>query len=579
MASRRSGLRLFSLTAVWVCLNGVACTGKIESPAERPSGGKASGGGAGGGTGQPGDPPRDPADPRDPAAPPAPVPGKPALGEAALRRLTSEQYRNALVDLLGLSAAEAAPLQLAEDARLSGLLSIGAAVTSVSGRATELFEQAADQVGARLFADSARRAALLGCDPAAGTCLETFLARFGRRAFRRPLAAEELERYLAVARTGATKAGDPWAGARTAVVALLQSPHFLYRVELGQAEPGDPTRLRLGAFEVASRLAFFVTNRPPDDQLLDAAQQDRLGDEQLAEHARRLLASPHAVAAVESFYDDYLDLGSLATLAKDAAAFPMFTDAIKADLRAETVRTLRTLTFDEERDFRTVFQDRTTFLTPALARFYGLPAPAGGATARAETAAERAGLLMQASLLALHAHDSHTSPSRRGKFVRETLLCQTIPDPPPNIETNLPPASGALDTTRKRVEAHVANPACSGCHALMDPIGLALENFDAVGRYRTTEGGAPIDAHGALDGKDFTGPLGLAEAVAAHPEVPACFAATILRQASGGLLVGEKELVADLGRRFEEGRFNVRALLLAVVSHPAFRFVRPSQGG
>jgi hypothetical protein len=550
----------------FACLSGSACTGKIDpsstSAPPAPEGGSSSGRpGAPGPNGTPG-----------PNGAPG-VTGKPVLGQAALRRLTATQYRNAIGDLLGTSSAAAVKLE--DDARLNGLTSIGASVTSVSTRGTELFEQSADQVVSAALSDPARRSSLVGCEPGQAACLQQFVSRFGRRAWRRDLSTEEVARYVALAQRGATRAADPWAGLRWALTALLQSPHFLYRVELGRADPADPGRRLLTPFELASRLAFFLTDRPPDDSLLEAAARDDLSPAGLEAQARRLLSLPAAVAAVETFYDDYLDLGGLAELTRDAA----FTATLKAALRAETVQTLRALTFDEGRDFRSVFTSRATFLTPELSRFYGLDSATGRGEYPAATV--RQGLLMHGSLLALTAHDTTTSPTRRGKFLRETVLCQSIPDPPPNVQTTLPGSDGGKTTTRQRVQAHAQDPACATCHALMDPIGLGLENFDASGRYRTAEDGRPIDASGTLDGVAFDGPAGLARAVSEHPGLAACFTNTVLRQAAGALLVtpDEQGVAGDLERRFREAAHSVRALLLEVVTHPGFRHVRPSEGG
>jgi hypothetical protein len=557
--ARREVCPLGAVALAWLLL--ASCTGRIASDGEpgapddpRPGGGKPAAGipGSTGGAGAPA--------------------AATSLGEAALRRLTSRQYRHAIEDLLGAQAAAALTVTLEGDARLNGLTAIGATFTALSPRAGELQEQAADQVVAAALADNARRAALIGCDPGQGGCLETFLARFGRRAWRRPLSAEETQRLAALARQPATR-GDAWTGLRSAISAILQSPHFLYRVELGQ--PTSDGRRQLDPFELASRLSFLLVDRAPDDALLDAAGTGRLAQPaELETQARRLLASPSAAQAMESFYADYLDLDRLLGLEKSD---PAFTDTLRAAMRAETVQTLRAATFDQGRDLRASFTSRETFVTPELARLYGLPVPTGSSPAT--YTGPRAGLLMHAGLLALYAHETRTSPTRRGKFVRETVLCQSIPDPPANVDVNLPaPAPGG--TTRARLADHSRDPACASCHALMDPLGLALENFDLIGRYRSDEAGVPIDASGALDGVTFRGPEGLAQAVAQHPALPGCFAVTLLRQASGNLLAtaGEEALATALERSFAAAGFDVRALLLALVTHPAFPFVRPSPG-
>jgi hypothetical protein len=487
-----------------------------------------------------------------------------ALGPASLRLLTIAQYRNAIEDLFGADTLAKATVELEPDARLNGLSAIGAGVTAVSPRATELYQQAAEAIAGAVLADGAR-AAQVACEPQQAGCLEGFVGRVGRRAWRRTLAPEETARYVALAR----RSGDLWAGVRLALATLLQSPNFLYRVELGRPDPSAAGQRLLDSFEVASRLAFFLTNRPPDDALLDAAARGALGPDELRVHAMRLLSSPRAVAAVESFYGDYLGLADLADLTKAA---PAFTPSLRAAMRDESLRTLRALTFEEGRDLREVFTTRTTFVTGELARFYGVPAPAGAEPGRIElpAAGPRAGLLMHAGLLALNAHENSTSPTRRGKFVREILLCQSIPDPPPNVDTTLP-ATAPVNTTRGRVEAHQANPACATCHALMDPIGLGFERFDAAGAYRDRENGNAIDASGALDGGAFGGALELVQALSRHADVPGCFVTTLLRQAAGAVLEtpGERAVAGALAERFAAA-LDLRALLLGVVTHPAF---------
>jgi hypothetical protein len=550
----RHAFERYRIVVIGASLAGLACTGRIggavgdRAPAMKPP--PSSG---------------EMADP--PSVPPGTAEGA-ALGAASLRLLTVAQYRSAVEDLFGAQALAQVTLDLEPDARLNGLSAIGAGVSAVSPRATELYQQAGEAIAAVVLADGAR-AAQVGCDPQQAGCLEGFVGRVGRRAWRRPLSVEESARYVALAR----RAGDAWGGLRLALAALLQSPHFLYRVELGQVDPSAPGQRRLDPFEAASRLAFFLTNRAPDDALLDAAARGALGPSELRAQAMRLLGSPRAVAAVESFYGDYLGLDELADLTKAA---PAFTPALRAAMREESLRTLRVLTFEEGRDLREVFTSRTTFVTPELARFYGVSAPAGTEPARIELpdAGPRAGLLTQAGLLALNAHETSTSPTRRGKFVRELLLCQSIPDPPPNVDTTLP-ATAPVNTTRGRVEAHQANPSCATCHALMDPIGLGFERFDAAGAYRDRENGNPIDASGALDGVAFDGARELAAAVARHPDVPGCFVTTLLRQAAGAVLESpdERALAASLAARFAT-RLDLRALLLAVVTQPAFLRLR-----
>jgi hypothetical protein len=242
-------------------------------------------------------------------------------------------------------------------------------------------------------------------------------------------------------------------------------------------------------------------------------------------------------------------------------------------MRTETLRTLRTLLFERELDFRDVFTTGTTFVDAELAELYGVRRPSGSGFAEVTLPAsgERAGLLTHASFLATHAHPGRTSPTRRGKFIRESLMCQSIPAPPPNVNTALP-EMGSARTLRDKLDAHRSNPACAGCHTLMDPVGLALERFDGVGAYRQTDNGVTIDASGDLDGMPFDGARGLGMALARDPDVASCFARTVLRYARGALEdPSETALVDALNARFASARYSLRALMLAVVEQSAFR--------
>ena len=538
--------------------------------------------------GQPVDSRSDAPDPGDPGGGRPGFPGGPVvasgfLGGPVLHRLTLSQYRNVLSDLLGIDMVPAG-LEIDLDARLNGLLSIGSTQQPMSPRATEQMEQVVNSMLTTLFADPQRRMQLVGCDPAQGACLGDFLSRFGRRAWRRPLSADEQRRLVTLAQMGTSKTnGDAWAGPRYAVAALLQSPHFVFRVELGTPDAADASRRMLTAYETASRLSFLLTNGGPDQGLLDAAAANKLGTSvEIEAQAMRLLSGPRAALAVEEFFEDYLNLGQLLQLSKLDAMFPTFNDALKQAMRTETLRTLRTLTFDENNPWASVFTTRSSFLSPELARFYNLarPSASGAGLTTKPDSSPRVGLLTHASLLATNAHASSTSPTLRGKFVRETLLCQSIPAPPDNVDTKLPETSPSIKTTRQKLEAHVADPACAACHQMMDPIGLALENFDAVGQYREDENGERIDTRGDLDGMMYEGPEGLANAVAQHPRLETCLVLMLMRHAAGSAAESSQE---DQLRRLLEAsaksqRSSLRGLLLSLATSPAFRHVSALEG-
>ena len=502
-------------------------------------------------------------------------PGAGAIVQPAptLRRLTLAQYRNCVRDLLGVEA-DVSKLSVLPPS--SGLRAIAASSLALPEKDVEELDSLADALSAQVFSDAGARAKLVGCEPAQGTCAADFVSAFGRRAFRRPLRADESTRYLALLRTATEMTQDPWLGLRVVISALLESPGFLYREELGVPDPSDPARRVLTGYELASRLSFFVWNSTPDPALLDAAGAGSLDQPAgLQAQAQRLLQSPRAADAIEELFADYLQLDALDDLVKLPDVFPQATPTLAAAMKTETLRSLRTLLFERALDFRSAFTTTTTFVDPELAQLYGLPRQSGSGVREVQLPADgaRAGLLTQASFLATHAHPGRTSPTKRGKFVRENLMCQSIPPPPPDVNTTLP-ETGSARTLREKLEAHRANPACASCHTQMDPIGLALERFDGIGAYRESENGATIDASGELDGAQFSDARGLGSALAANPNVTSCFARTLLRYARGALEdPSEAGLIAALDAAFAAHQFHVPELMLSIATDPAFRTV------
>jgi hypothetical protein len=418
----------------------------------------------------------------------------------------------------------------------------------------------------------------VGCDPAAITdeaCARSFLQGFGRRAFRRPLDDEELGRYVSLAEDAATTLGDFHAGLEFAVAALLQSPNFLFRVEVGEPDPSDSSRLRYTGYEMASRLSFLFWNTTPDDVLLDAAEAGELVTTAgLVGQVARLLDDPRTRAAMSNFHAERLGIEGLEMITKDAELFPAMSPALASSMREDILRTLDYLAFEEPADFRSVFDTRVAFVDGALAGLYGLPAPASGIE-RAELPADelRLGLLGKAGLLAQNAHVTQTSPTLRGKFVRERVLCQSIPAPPNNVVTIIPEPNPDAPTMRERLAAHREVASCAACHALMDPIGLAFENFDAIGRYRDTDDGHALDTSGDLDGATFADPKQLASLLRGLPEASDCLVRQLYRYAVAHVeSAGEIPVIDALAQDFERSDYGFAELLSAVVQSDGFRY-------
>jgi hypothetical protein len=499
---------------------------------------------------------------------------------STLRRLTTTQYRNTIGDLLGPGVT--INTELDADTALDGFASIGAARVSLSATATEQFDTAAFDLAHQALSNAATRGALVGCAPAGTTddaCARSFVTTFGRRAWRRDLTSDEITRTTTLATTAAGMLGDFWGGLEYGLALLLESPHFLYREELGATDPTTPTRRVFSGYELASRLSFLVTNSTPDDTLLDAAKSGKLATAAgLGAEAQRLLASPRAHAAMANFFTELYALGNLDSLAQSPMFFPAVSATLGASMRAETLRVLDDVAFGAGTDYRTLFDTTTTYVNQELASLYGLPAVAGNDLVKVAlpVSGPRAGFLGQGSFLAMSSHADSGSPTRRGKFIREVILCHAVPSAPPDVNTTFPvDAPGAAPrTTRQKLEQHrLAGSSCAACHTVMDPIGLGLENFDGVGAYRTTEAGQKIDASGDLDGVMYTDARGLGAALKNHPDLGSCLTRGVLRYTIAHLETpGEQPVVDALSQQFAANGYKFGSLVLGVVASASFRY-------
>jgi hypothetical protein len=494
----------------------------------------------------------------------------------SMRRLTSSQYRNVTRDLLGSVELRT---ELETDTAVNGFVEIGAGLSTISPAAAEKFENAAFELG-KQAASPALRDGLLGCKPKAtvdSACTRSFIERFGRRAFRRPLSSDELIRYVGIAEQSAQKLGDFYGGVEFVVAGLLESPNFLFRVEVGEADPDQPPRLRYSGFEMATRLSFLLWNTAPDDALLDAAAAGQLVTTKgLSEQAERLLADPRARTAMNNFEFERLGLEALDELAKDKGVFAAFTPGLLTGMREDILRTIDYVAFEQRGDIRDLFETEVSFVNGELAGLYGVKKPASAVElALLPRGGLRLGLLGKPGLLAMNAHVRDTSPTLRGKFVRERLLCQTIQAPPPNVITILPEPNPNAATMRERLAVHRSNPTCAGCHGAMDPIGLAFENFDAIGAFRATDNGHALDVSGDIDGHAFAGPAELGSILKNDPRVVECGVRQLYRYATGHVeLEGEEIIVKSLAQRFASAGHRMAELLKAVVVSDGFRYMK-----
>lgn len=495
---------------------------------------------------RPAPPPLPPPPPVTPACTSAPTAPSP------LRRLNRAEYDATVRDLLGDATRPARAFPPDEESQ--GFDNF-AETQSVSPLLAE------DYLGtAEALAAAADPIALAGCDPAVSgdaPCVQKLLAGFGRRTFRRPLSTDEVARLSAV--FDAVRATENAKEALRAVVAvLLQSPQFLYRFE------GAP----LTPYELAARLSYFLWGSAPDDALLDAASQ---GAFDVGAQARRMLQDDRAKEVVRRFHLQWLGVAHLTALSREAPGFA----ALAPLMLEETARTAEWAVFDGNGDARRLFTGHTTFLNEALADHYGLTGFSGPTFVQADTdRTARIGVLTQGSVLSAWAKFDQTSPVLRGKLVRERFLCQSPAPPPGNVVAMIgTPDAG---TTRERFAGHVSQPACSGCHQLLDPIGFGLEKYDATGAYRATENGTKVlsmgevIAGGDLDGT-FDGALELSARLAASKDVKRCLTRQWFRFAFGRAETGADACsVANAFAAFEKSGWNTRELLVALTQTEAF---------
>lgn len=519
-----------------------------------------------------------------PEAPPAPLetgpagPATPFPGGA--QRLTRLHYQNAIRDIFGPEIV--VPTALEPDLAVEGFESVGATGSTVSARGIEQYEAAAQAIAKQVTGDPKLFARVATCAPKGPddvACARAMLARLGERAYRRPLTEPELVKLIGAVGSAAKTLGSFEKGAFYGISAILQSPYFLYRPVVGEPDPENPGKLRYTPFELASRLSFFLWNTIPDDALLEAAKTGKLSThDDVAAQVARMLASPKAREGLRSFVREWLRLGDLDLLQKDTKIFTTYSSDLGAMAREETLRVFEDIAFDRDTDARDIMTTRRTFVTPKLASMYQVPAPSATGFAPVELPEKpaRRGLLGQISFLSLYSHPTSTSATLRGKFVREKLLCAIIPPPPVNLNTALPEPTESAKTLRERVKIHFAEPSCAACHSAMDPIGLGLEQFDGIGKFRTKENGVVIDPSGELDGKAFADAASLGQAIHDDPAFPACITRKMFVYATGSSPSPDLVPTTDaLNQRFVASGYKLKVLMATIAQSRAFRAFVP----
>jgi len=499
------------------------------------------------------------------------------VGISGARRLTSIEYRTTVFDLVGVDVTDAS-LVLPTDERLpfdNDFTKQTASQALIDGA-----DLLAGEVAVAVVADPTLRNAIVPCTPAGPAdegCYREFVQRFGRRALRRPLSDAEVDNFASHFMPHAEEGNDFWLAVDSGLRAFLQHPDFLYRVEIGDAIPGIPGLFRLNDFEIATRLSYLLWGSTPPDWLLDEAEAGALTDaESLRAAATKLLEDGHALERLSRFHAMWLSYEQL----------PVAAD-IADGMALETNTLLARYLLDERLPWSQLLLSNETFLTPALATHYGLPAPADPAGDWVQYGdSGRRGLLSHGTFLSAVAKFSDTSPTQRGLLIRTRLFCQTIELPPPElmVNTDEPPAAADPNACKPEKYTMWKTDGCSQCHAMMDPVGFGLENYDSAGRFRTSEPDRPdcvIDGEGDLDGSAFKGPAELGNLMIESGEVDACVARQLYRFAMGRYQIDEHD--ANLLERLVESSqidgedLRIDALISEFVASEAFQLRREEE--
>ena len=514
--------------------------------------------------------------------------------DTPIRRLTRFEYNNTVRDLLGDTTDPANVLPPEEE--VAGFNNQAAALTS-SDLLIEQYMKVAEDVGTRAVLDI--DALLPECDPGLDgndTCALSFIQDFGRRAFRRPLSQTETERLKSVFDWAVNDPdlGRFEDGIQVVIEATLQSPSFLYRPELGGETPVEGDVVPFTSWEMATKLSYMLWNTMPDAALFAAAEADQLTTkEQIAAQATRMLDDDKARDLIRNFHTQWLLLTHLDSVTKDTNVYPAFNGSLRPLWTEEIQAFVEHVILEGDGSLRTLLTANYSFMNEELASFYGddvTDAVTGPEFRQVQLDPNRrAGFLTSAGLMATHANVNQSSPVFRGKFIREQLMCNTLPLPPNDLVIE-PPELDPEKTTKEQFEEIGANPACAGCHTLMNPIGFIFENYDGTGQWRDQQNGKDIDATGEVVQTDdidgvYDGAVELASALARSTQVQECVSSQWFRFAYNRTVTSEDSCsVEQLNDVFRSSDFNIRALLVALTQTNAFLYRRavdlePDAGG
>jgi mono/diheme cytochrome c family protein len=512
----------------------------------------------------------------DRAAAAQPDPGRPVI-----HRLNRAEYHNAIKDLVAVDIDVQS--QLPADDSGYGFDNI-ADVLSLSPALFERYLAVSETVARLAVAEPGSgkesRSKIFLCQPSASleadTCAREILSNLARRAYRRPAKTEEIVALMTLYRT---RAPSFERGIQLALEAMLVSPNFLFRIE--RDPPGNATVYRVSDIELASRLSFFLWSSIPDGELLNLAEQNQLHEPAILDkQIRRMIADPRSSGLTENFAGQWLYLRNLDLVKPDPDIFPAFDEGLRQSLKTETEMFFRAM-FVENRSVLDFLGANFTFLNERLARHYGIAGVLGPEFRRVTLKDPyRGGLLGQASILTVTSYPNRTSIVQRGKWILENLLGSPPPPPPPDIPDLKPQGRSGAASLRAAMEEHRSSPTCAACHARMDPLGFALENYDATGAWRMRDNGVDIDPKGKLpDGTALDGPAGVRKALMARrEEFIETFVEKLLTYAIGrGLEPSDRPAVRAIAREVAKDNNRMMTVVTAIVKSAPFQMRRRSE--
>jgi hypothetical protein len=493
-------------------------------------------------------------------------------------RLTNTQYRNTLRAVFGFlgPTAEAMP----QDGQPDGFANQSDRLT-VPALLASKYMQASDEIASNVVGRSGEFIKCPVAELGNGTCLRDFLGSVGTKAWRRPLAPVELDKYTNLYKSVA-QTNPPDVAFKSVVQALVLSPNFLFRTELGGSAPG---LVSLTEYELASALSYMLIDGPPDDALMELAGNGKLHESAtLTAQAKRLLMAGGAGSAaaknVGSFFRQWLQFESLPDLTKDASIFPMYTPEAVTDLMAANQQFIEGVLFDPagDRSVKTLLTASYGYVSSRTAPLYGVQAAGTALTKTELPGKERRGLLTDIAFIAGASDSDDTNLPARGRIVREQALCATVAPPPQAFEFDETKVTPDM-TNREKFNTHTTNPACAACHTLFDGIGFAMEQYDTIGRFRTMDKMKTIDSSGELPLPSgtlkFANYLDFIDQVVKMPETYACVASQYAAYSTGRAPGSIPKCEADtIAKAFTDGGYSLDALVAAVVTSPNFTLRR-----